>query len=215
MIYILIIIGIVVLYFLYSILKSGNKKEKSAGIAGGVAGGLIGKSLGIAGLGGAISGAIPIALASAAMAALAVKAFSKKKQEIYKLENGDEYCGPLKDDFPHGYGVYVFKNGDQYVGEFKEGLFHGLGTFTWSNGDKYLGQFENDQRNGMGTFITNNGTKFEGKFVNNRFYAKENTVEKHQGQSNEYPEKSKSNSLLLPWLFLAMITFLLFYLVSK
>jgi len=205
-----------IIYLLYKFFTSDskNKKETSAGIAGGVTGALIGKSIGIAALGGAIAGTVPIALASAAMTVLAVKAFSNKKQEIYKLDNGNEYCGPLKDDSPHGYGVLVLENGDQYIGEFKEGFFHGLGTYTWKNGDQYTGQFENDERNGMGTFITNEGTKFEGKFINNRFYNSENSVKKYNN-NEDFAKENKSYSLFFPWIFVAGLFVLLIFIISK
>lgn len=214
--FLLLVIGFTIIYLLYKFFTSDskNKKETSAGVAGGITGALVGKSIGIVALGGGIAGTVPLALASAAMAVLVVKAFSNKKQEIYKLEDGSEYCGPLKDQSAHGYGVLVLKNGDQYIGEFKDGFFHGLGTYTWKNGDQYKGQFENDERNGMGTLITNQGTKFEGKFINNRFYNSENSVKKYNSNNEDYIKK-KSNSLFLPWIFLAGLFVLLIFIVSK
>jgi len=215
--FLLLAIVFTIIYLLYKFFTSDskNKKETSAGVVGGITGAFIGKSIGIAALGGAIAGTVPLALASAAMAVLAVKAFSNKKQEIYKLDNGSEYCGPLKNESPHGYGVLVLENGDQYIGEFKDGFFHGLGNYTWANGDKYTGQFENDERNGMGVFITNDGTKFEGKFINNRFYAPKNTVEKYNNENEDYSKKNKSNSLFFAWIFVVSLFAALIFIVSK
>jgi hypothetical protein len=136
------------LHLLYKFFTSENKnkKETTAGVIGGVTGAFLGKSIGIAAFGGAIAGTIPLALASAAMAVLAVKAFSNKKEKIYKLSNGDEYCGPIKNNLPNGYGVMVFKNGDHYIGEFKDGLFNGYGNFVSKDGDKYEGKFKDGER---------------------------------------------------------------------
>ena len=76
------------------------------------------------------------------------------------FDNGEEYVGQVKDNYPHGQGKWTYADTDEqkgrvYKGEWKEGWFHGQGMEYYTNERGLVnmeGEFKDGKLNGKGSW---------------------------------------------------------------
>jgi len=69
------------------------------------------------------------------------------------------------------YEKYKLSDGGEYYGEIKNGKPCGLGYAKWADGSVYRGSWDNGQKNGIGLLIKPNGEKIAGSWFDGEFMA--------------------------------------------
>ena len=88
-----------------------------------------------------------------------------EQENRIKYENGDSYCGAVRNEKPEGKGVFTYYDGRSYEGTFRSGGFSGWGRFSWPNGGEYTGNFFCGHMIGWGTYRDSEGKKHSGLWL--------------------------------------------------
>ena len=119
------------------------------------------------------------------------------------FDNGEEYVGQVKDNYPHGQGKWTYADTDEqkgrvYKGEWKEGWFHGQGMEYYTNERGLVnmeGEFKDCKLNGKGSWSllgTVDPTQIfvlEGEFKDGIFHGQ--GVKSYTGPQGKYREEGE------------------------
>lgn len=65
----------------------------------------------------------------------------------------------------YSFKMIKYENGDSYCGEVRDGRRHGYGLYFWANGDVWYGKYENGYRQGYGALYKTDNQIFSGKWI--------------------------------------------------